>query len=414
MFRCVSVIEAAASTPEPTNVALAEAALAAFTSKRLCALLNEQQQVEATRAVSRYMAAARMAGSGSLGAPLSALHTLLTADCRGGDSWPVPYDMGLAVVSSGAAVPLLAAMEAGSSSKAGSGAQGPNTGLVALRCLGMSIVACMQGGRPKGQAAVRAALTAAGLQHAVGTSLRYTDASPAEGSVLALDVLLAAVACCGGEAVEAVVTRVREELPAAGASTLPLLSAAEALIQSCDAGLTAESASALLQLLTAMCASGLVKAAAVLEALPGIRDAIAGVLLQETPGSEWKAFNAIVIEQTGRNRYTYPLMVEAAALRLLDQLSQGMGLGGSRGFGMELARLAAALVHGVLEAKLPGELESYTLRLRCLVAVLQAIGDEEAGLWYVNNSVSSGGGGGGSSSATATPDQQEANGVSFG
>ncbi len=413
VFRCVSVIAAAASTPEHTNMALAEAALAAFTSQRLCGLLTDGQQEAAARAVSCYTAAAHRAGPGSLSAPLAALHTLLTAARSSCNNWPVPYDMGLAVVSSGALEPLLGTMEAGS------GAPGPHAGdedsLVALRCLGMSAVACMQGGRPKGHAAVRAALSAAGLQRAVATALRYTGASSDEDCVLALDVLLAAVTCCGGEAVEAVVARVREVQPGDGAAAYALLAAIETLMKSRDAGLTMESAPALLQLLSAMCARGLVRASYVLEEVPGIRDAIAGVLLRKAPGSQWGAFNAIAVEQPVANRYTYPLRVELAAVQLLDQLSQGTGLGGGNGFGVELDKLAAALVRGVLEAKLPGDLESYTMRLRCLVAVLQAMEEEKAGLWYVNNSVNVdvGSGGSGGSSTTTAPDQV-VNGVSFG
>ncbi len=408
------------------HTALAKAALAAFTSERLCGLLNDQQQVEAVRAVSCYMATAQTAGPGSLGAPLAALHSLLTADRSSCDSWSVPYNMGLAVVSSGAVGPLLGSMEAGS------GAQGPNTGtgykedgdsLVALRCLGMSVVACMQGDRPKGQAAVRAALTAAGLQRAIAVALHFTRASSAEDSVLALDVLLAAVVCCGGEAVEAVVAGVREEQPGAGAPTLPLLAAVGALMESRDMRLTAESASALLQLLSAMYASGLVKAADLLQRLPSIRDAMLGVLQQQQPGSGWEAFTGIAVEQECGKLYTYPPDTDLAALRLLDQLIQ-QGLGGALGFGMELGGLAAALVRGVVRAKLPGNVVGYTMRLRSLVAVLQAMDESEAGLWYVDSRGSSSGkgsssdsssiGNGGSSAAVAPEPEDTSSGVSFG
>lgn len=403
MSRCITAVVAATSdeTPSPSTRAMADAALAAMNIRCLRDIMPQSALVEAAAAVSSYMVWAARQGLGGLWAPLVALDNLLdqcTWAGRVSTKTPrlcVPYDVGMAVVRSGAVEPLLRVIEAGSATEreAAADAGEEDIGYLALLCLHAALVACSQGsGSDSGQLAVREALAAVGMQRVIAAVLPYMhDVCYAR----ALEVLLAAQVSSGDSlvaAVEAVVAQAasQEGVDARRGVAAIVLHAADVLLDADDAPPMPLFAAALFELLARLCASGVVQPDELLEWCPSARDAAVGVTLRQAAASGWDSLEALAVEDITEG-HRYPAVVELAALKLLQQLSASSSWGKGDGMDSKLVcRLAAAQVHELLPITglRPANAKKWEAHLQFLATCLQAV-PEECGLWVVDSSGSS-------------------------
>ncbi len=379
--RCIWVVVTAAA-PSPNDSvlarsALAEAALAFMGSARLRALLTDQQLVAAVGAVSAYMTTAAQQGLDSLKSPLDAMDMALSDATWAGRSGSgcVPYEAGLALVGSGGVQPLLQLMEAGGSPP-GSGVD-VGSSAIALRCLSTALVACTRGNPAQGREALREALTDSVMQRAVSLAVQVLG-RPAQAS-LALDVLLAAVACGGDAAAQVVATAMGQGLSEQRAALFRVVPE-----QLASGRFTATLAEALLHLASGLCAAEVLPADQLLLRCRGVTDAVAGVLLRQAPSSTWRALSPLAVEDINEGCvYTDGLVL--AALRLLCQLLQ-RPLFNSYGV-QTLSSLAAAQVDDLLATGSGGLRQNTAVKwvahLQALVLCVQAL-PESVGLWRVS------------------------------
>lgn len=396
MSRCIAAVEAATSNGPPSQPtrAMADAALAALNIRVLRDIMPQSALVTAAAAVSSYLVWAARQGLGGLRAPLVALGNLLYQGTWAGRSSTetpglcVPYDVGMAVVRSGAVEPLLRIMEASSSAEgeAAADAGEEDSGDLALLCLHAALVACSQGsGSDSGQLAVREALAAVGTQRVVATVLPYLhDVCYTWG----LEVLLAAQVSAGDSLVAAVEAVVAEAASQKGVDARQGVAAI--LLDADDAPPTPLFAAALFELLARLCASGVVQPDELLEWCPSARDAAVRVTLRQAAASGWDALEALAVEDVTEG-HRYPGMVELAALKLLQQLSASGSWGKGDGMGAKLVcRLAAAQVHELLPITglRAATVRKWEAHLQFLATCLQAV-PEECGLWVPDSPASS-------------------------